>query len=186
MKLRLFAVLAFFAIPTYLSATVVGFDDLTNGSAAPSLPSNYAGLTWDAPWHYWTPVGTGTESAPNVAYFNSTSDAGFTFASPVTFSGAWFDGFSGITTGVQMDLYLSNVLVATSALLPVSTSMTFLSSGYAGNVDQVVFQITGGLDGWVVDDITYNAAAVPEPATLTLYPLGLAGLIALRRRRVSV
>src|ERR1700692_3633362 len=131
MKLRHFAVLALFAIPSCLSATVVGFDDLPNGTSAPSLPSNYAGLTWDAPWHYWTPTTTGTESAPNVGYFNSTAAAGFSFSSPVTFNGAWFGGFSGFTTSVEMDLYLSNVLIQSSAVLPISTSMTFLNSGYA-------------------------------------------------------
>jgi hypothetical protein len=39
-------------------------------------------------------------------------------------------------------------------------------------------------DAWGIDDVTYNsAAAVPEPLTLSLFGMGLAGMGAMRRRR---
>ena len=173
------------ALPSLLPATVITFDDLPNGTSAPPVPSNYAGVTWDASWFYWTPIGTPAKSDPNIAYFNQANDAGFNFAAPVSFDGAWFSGFTQ-PTSVQFDLFLSNTLVHSSSLLALTQVSTFLDAGYLGDVDRVQIHIVGGLTQWVVDDITFNApSGVPEPSTLVLLPVGLGAVLAFRRKRAA-
>lgn len=164
------------------SGAVITFDDLS-GSIAP-IPSNYAGITWDSEWYFWT--GDGSTfiplSAPNLAYFNTTNDGGFDFPSPVAFDGAWFDGNGSDT--VQFNMYLSGSLVASSAILAANPgAMVFLASGYSGPVDRVQVDIVGNLDGWTLDNVTYNSG-VPEPATFGLFAIGAGVLFALRRKAV--
>jgi hypothetical protein len=165
-------------------ATVIGFDDLSNGAGAPQVPSNYASVTWDAQWHYWTgSAGTfNPHSAPNLAYFNTANDGGFNFSAPVVFNGAWFA--DNTVTAIHYVLFLNSAPVFTGSDFDSPTgAMSFFASGYGGPVDRVVIHITtGALNSWTLDDVTYSAAGVPEPATLGMLMAGAGVLLVLRRR----
>ncbi len=64
---------------------------------------------------------------------SATSAIGF--LTPSTFQGAWFAGFDGVN--VAMDLYFGGSLVASTSLLDLSDSPTFLGGGFAGLVDRL-------------------------------------------------
>jgi hypothetical protein len=66
--------------------------------------------------------------------------------------------------------------------LTTSATPTWLASGYAGEVDEVIVS-SDSQDGFVMDDLTFSAAAVPEPGATALIAGGLLLLAAAARRR---
>jgi hypothetical protein len=104
--------------------------------------------------------------------------------SPTIFNGAYFAGPTSTTN--WFELLLDGVTVAHSATLNLSTSPTFLASGYSGLVDEVHVR-TNQPGYWVMDDVTYVASAVPEPPTWAMMILGFAGVgyMTYRRRKVA-
>lgn len=57
----------------------------------------------------------------------------------------------------------------------------YMLNGYIGLSS---FTVTGSSPNWLaLDNITVNAATVPEPGTLAVFGLGMAGLAAMRRRK---
>jgi hypothetical protein len=170
------------------SATVVTFDDIAaNGVVA----DGYGGIIWAGNWdNYSDPQSPYTPASGDTrvyADYNlgccAVDDTNFYFAAPVVFDGAFFAGQSdqGLVT---FGLYNGGVLVHTSASLDPTETPTFLASGYAGPVDEV--RVNGPRDFFVMDDVTYGPAAVPEPAAwvLMIAGFGLTGAL-LRRRRTA-
>jgi hypothetical protein len=111
-------------------------------------------------------------------YNNSSNNTDwFKFFSDVVFDGAYFAG----DNNAQFELFNDGALVATSSSLALSSIPVFLSSGYSGPIDEVRLNVTNGQ--FVMDDVTYNASNIPEPAALALMGIGLAGLSLSRRRK---
>lgn len=177
MKKILSCVLLLCVFSLVAPAAVLTFEDLTGGDL---LPSNYGGLTWSNQWSYYDfPQDPYTPSSGVERVYNNdgTPPPSFSFASPVTFNGAYFSGSSN----AQYDMYLGGILVASSASIALSNVPTFLASGYSGPVDEVRLSVQQG--SFVMDDVTFNASAVPEPTSIGLVGLGLAGLLVRRFRR---
>jgi hypothetical protein len=162
-------------------ATIINFDDLV-GDNLP-VPDGYGGVTWYGEWTYYgfTQDPYNPHSPPNRVY-TGNADARFTFGSSVTFDGAWFAGQP--TSTVQFQGYLNGVLQFTSDMLTTSSTPTFLSSGYAGLVDDI-HVLSNAPDFWVMDDVTYNGGGgVPEPGSLLLLGTGIVGAAGYVRRRL--
>jgi len=188
------AAAAMVLVPT-VSATVLTFDDLPGTFGA--VPSNYGGLDWSGgAWFYFGAVQDPytPHSDPNRAFVNpAAADAATAigFASPTSFQGAWIAGngtgdLNGhpVTVTVAFQLYLAGSLVHTSATLIPSNVPTFLDSGYAGMVDEVI--VSSPFQGfYAMDDFTFGqpVTQVPEPATygFMLLGLGVVGWVARRR-----
>ncbi len=164
------------------SATVLTFDDITTDGF---VAANYGGLDWSAgDWFAF-----GGEQAPFTAHSGSvrvTSGFGDADAATAiglgdgkTFQGAWFAGYDDVN--VTFKLYAHGALVATSATLDTSATPTWLGSGYAGQVDEVIVS-SADQGAWVMDDLTFSAA-VPEPGSTSLMLAGAIALAAAARRR---
>ncbi|HEU4687149.1 MAG TPA: Calx-beta domain-containing protein, partial [Vicinamibacterales bacterium] len=161
-----------------IGATLIDFEDFPDSMPITPLPSTYRGITWTN-WAMYAPVNSGLYMVRGVnAPYALVDGARFSF-SPRVFLGAWFGRCSHCVGGaVYFELYRSGALVATSALLPDSTSqgsapgMTFLSSNYAGLVDEVRVRSLGASmtpagSAWVMDDLMFGPTDPNQP-TVTL------------------
>jgi hypothetical protein len=153
--------------------TVLNFDDVDTSPGVVSMPAGYGGLNWGGNIGLWgSPQPPyNPQSIPNRVLFNRSGESGVaesdaTFiGGPKTFDGAYFTGGAGTA---QFNLYSGATLVATSGILNLSSTPTFLASGYSGPVDKV--GIVGDRGFFAMDDFTYEP--VPEPSTLGLLALG--------------
>lgn len=92
----------------------------------------------------------------------------------------WIHGFEGYAGAGSLTGYLNGVEVG-SLLLSITDSWQNIAANFA-QVDQIVINADGN---YMVDDIdaSINASDVPEPGSVALFALGLAGLAYAMRRK---
>lgn len=166
---------------TNAAPVVFNFDDLGNQVA---VPVNYGGASWSG---FTTAANFGASSLPNIAYTSSVTGildyaSGFT---SLTFSAGVF---APGTFAVYDDLGGTGTLLGSLTISnpPADPSDFFLTGvSFSGVGKSVVVTGGSGQIGW--DDVTLNANAVPEPASLVLVitALGMIGL-GMRRRGLAV
>jgi len=88
--------------------------------------------------------------------------------------------FGGLFTGGGNMIALSNGFVVNQASSPTVGNTEF--RGFVSSDPFSSLTLTLSNDSWVVEDFTVTSPA-PEPATLTLTALGLAGVVCRSRRR---
>ncbi len=148
-------------------ATLITFDDINSGSTYVAIGNGYAGFNWNnllaIDKNYV--LGTGYEHG-NVSPINSAFNGG---GSPASFSGGIFTLNSAFFTGawgpqsITVNGYLSGNLTHSSTFAVIDTAPTFESFNWSG-IDTLTFS-TSDSSQFVMDNLTVNAAPVPEPST---------------------
>jgi hypothetical protein len=184
------------AAPASAEPIVVTFESLEGQGL---VPDGYGGINWGANWVYYdwaqepyTPHSGKVRVAIADGLRGPTGrHPQFSSNSPnMRFDGAWFAGsdveFGGVF--VQFLLFNDGSLVGNTGALPVTSRPAFLPSGYIGAVDAV--EVRSGFLGspqstpnafWVMDDVTYSVAPIPEPTSLVLLGSGALGGAIMRR-----
>ena len=141
--------------------TIVDFEDQPDSiPVGTSFPTSYQGITW-VNWQHYAPYPPLYQAHGANSIFPRGDGASFLFSERV-FLGAWFTRDPGHPGDVYFEMYRGGVRVATSGMLS-NTTGSFLSSGFAGLVDEVRVRcpgsacIPGSSSYWVMDDVTFGA-----------------------------
>lgn len=171
---------------TSASASVLNFDDLNTGGAGAVSSSAYTGFTLNGWWHIDNPpYGYPYASFPTVIYnseSNYTNTPEILSSSKINVLSVYLADFSSGT--VDLLGYSGASLLYSLTVDPVNGAMTKYALNFNG-IDRFVMRTTNGKTYAFLDNFEYEAAGnnVPEPASLALIGLGVAGLVVSRRQR---
>jgi hypothetical protein len=187
-------------VGTSARANTINFDSLSNGDV---VTNQFAGqgITFSSAGGEVIRVTTQAAYQSTSPNFICTSPAGgsidctgtviFNFATPV--NGLEFDALGNSnaigTSFAQADIYQNGILTVSNLNLLVSLGNfqpDHQNLSAYNNITEVLIHNNTDPAGTGYDTISFNptnASAVPEPATLTLVGLSLAGLGVARRRK---
>lgn len=173
------------------NAAVLSFDDIPTSSPnnVGDMPAAYKGFVFNATSDWIDTIGSGWNYGTHSGEFTLLNNDGGPIvvaaadASDFTFGGVWAETWNFAASRSGTIVGLNNGAQVWSKQVVINSSFAFVS-GMTGNIDQL--QINLG-DYFLIDDLTLNgpavAAAIPEPGSMALLGLGLAGFAAARRRR---
>lgn len=113
----------------------------------------------------------------SIYYNNAGGGGSFTLANPITETSGWNN------ISLTADFATGGVSIALNgSVLPIADALVDTSNGSTiGDIDIVA--LPSGYDQAVFDNVSVSASNVPEPGSIALLGLGVAGLLARRRGR---
>jgi len=210
MAIALAGTLAMIPVAARASVITVNFDtlDTSGGGVTGSALDAYLG-GFDITLTNVTPTTSIYVSTP------LTADTNVVLTSNPNYLRQWWAGINGTSYDLTFETTLQSLSVTipqiTAGVIVPSWSLTALDSsntplgsfsdGISGASPARTFTFAGpdiaalrvysnvhgfaGMGGIPIDDLELTVAYVPEPATLTIFGLGLAGLGYMRRRRAA-
>ena len=203
MKFSKFIALSALVYAAHSQATTVTFDDLNTRDNFGNLgiSNTYQGFQWSSSGA--SNAGWAVATTTNRVYreqVTPVSGAGYAwnwggvrsmyidFGAAEDVAGAYFSGiytFGQSSNTIQMFGYdSSHHLVANSSILNLIDGFNYLTAGFS-NVYSIEIRSDRASSWFLADDIQLTASNnVPEPSSIALLGLGLAGLAMMRRRKV--
>jgi hypothetical protein len=175
--------LALLAAWTLANAAVVHFDDLSGDESLP-IDAGYAGFNWDnmgtirADAYPGSGFEAGVVSPANAAYnwFGQPATISKADGNAWAFTGAYFTS-AWIDQEISLEGWRNGQLLLTSGAFTLdATAPRWVQLDWAGIDTLVIYNSSP--TAWAMDEFT-----VPEPGSLALMGVSLAGLVTARRRR---
>jgi len=184
---------AAFVLASSASATTVNFDSMasavlvSNGTAG---IDNWTNLySYDATGNVGN-YADGVVSGKNVAYNGYSNSAGLSDAEGFTFNSAYFTAVHVPLVDLQLRAYDSKGILKYSFNTTLDHKARNIDLDWTGISSMTMAGFRAGTNSttwFAMDNLVVNEAvnAVPEPGSIALLGLGIAGLMAGRRRKVA-